>query len=159
MIQVLICVDSKSVLNSLKSFNMRERGELVTEITHVIHFLSTRGTSVNFCWVPSHCGFPANEWADRTAKKGAQSKNNAIKIEIPLSLHEGYCLLEKACWNQLDLLLQNCYYPRKNTKFKACSSTDRHNDRVFSSLIYRLRLDALKTKFSRNVSCVCGDQI
>ena len=31
--------------------------------------------------------------------------------------------------------------------------------RTISSLIYRLKLDALKTKFVKTVRCVCGDKI
>ena len=67
--QILICVDSKSVLYALKSLSMKIRGEMIHEISHLVHVLSLNGSAI--CWVPSHCGLLYNNWADRAAMAGA----------------------------------------------------------------------------------------
>ena len=47
-----------------------------------------------------HTGIFHNELVDRDAKIGAHNVGQSIKAMIPLSLHKGYSLLEKACWNR-----------------------------------------------------------
>ena len=66
-VQILVCVDSKSVLNALESLNMRVRAEIVIEISHIIHFLAVKGTIIDFCWIPSRCEIFHNELVDRAA--------------------------------------------------------------------------------------------
>ena len=41
-VQVLVCVKSKSVLNTLESLNMRVTAETVIKINHIIHFVVVR---------------------------------------------------------------------------------------------------------------------
>ena len=60
------------MLNDLESLNMMVRAEIVIELSHIIHFLAVRGTIIDFCWIPSHCGIFHNELVDRAAKIGAQ---------------------------------------------------------------------------------------
>ena len=83
--QVLVCVDSKSVLNALESLNMRVRAEIVLGTSHSIHFLAVRGTIIDFCWIVSHCGIFHNELVDRAAKIGVHKLGQLIKVTIPLS--------------------------------------------------------------------------
>ena len=83
--QILFCVDSKSVLQALKLSNTKVRNELIQEIYQLIHFLYIRGSQVDFCWVPSHCGLSANERVDQLAKKAAITEKGLIKINLPLS--------------------------------------------------------------------------
>ena len=54
---VVICVDSKSVLQSLKSWDCNAGTELLFEIKHLIHILRSNNTIISFCWIPSHCKF------------------------------------------------------------------------------------------------------
>ena len=54
IIHALFCVDSEPALRHL---DMKVRGELIGEISHIIHFLFFfRGSTADFCWVPSHSG-------------------------------------------------------------------------------------------------------
>lgn len=39
------------------------------------------------------------------------------------------------------------------------SNSHIHYYRLVSSLVFRLRTNSLKTKFSKNVKCICGQQI
>ena len=52
---------------------MRVRAETVIEKSHSIHYLAVRGTIIDFCWIPSHCGFFHNELVDRADEIGAQN--------------------------------------------------------------------------------------
>ena len=75
IVQVLVglCVESKSVLTALETLNIMVRAEIVIEISPVIHFLAVRGTIIEFCWIPSHCGIFHTELVDRATKTGAQN--------------------------------------------------------------------------------------
>ena len=77
--RILFCVDSKSVLQALKYSDTRVRSELITEIYRMMTFLILRGSSVNFCWIPSHCGLSPNERVYRLAKRGADAINESVK--------------------------------------------------------------------------------
>ena len=166
--QVLFCVDSKSALYSLSSTSYKKHCNIVSEICHLIHRLSLVGTNVNFCWVPSHLGFLSNEWADRAAKKGANSGRGSSAFICPLSISEIYRLLERETRNHIKIL---------HNDFDSTSETSRMNiynfHNVFSeyshyrisrlrqivSLVYRIKLNAFKTKFVKGIRCCCGREI
>ena len=78
LFSVLFCVDSKA----LKNEDNRERCDIIFEIKYLIHCLIMKGSCVDFCWVPSHCGILHNELADRAAKKGALNTPNSTLISI-----------------------------------------------------------------------------
>ena len=61
ILQILFCVDSKSVLQALESSKLQIRSEMILEINHLIHSLSLRGTDITFCWIPSHSSFHYND--------------------------------------------------------------------------------------------------
>ena len=92
----LFCVYSKSVLHALKNLDMKVRGELLAEISHIVYFLFLRtGAAVDFCWVLSRRVILDNGRADKLGKESAlNSKDSEVK-NIPLSLQEGYHFLEK----------------------------------------------------------------
>ena len=178
---LLFCVDSKSVLQSLESINPKNRIEIITEIKLLIHNLIIRGTTVQFCWIPSHCLIFGNEWADRTARAGARKADGSVVITIPLSLHEGYSLLQRVS-NEFfdktykDSILTKLHKPGSSAKccfnlqLKRFAKHDTllnhafQNRNVnlhlkckkrFKSLFYRLKLNAFQTKFVKNVRCIC----
>ena len=140
IIQAVFCVDSLSVLNALKSSNNTTRPEIILEIQHLIHFLFLKGTVVHFCWVPSHCGIYGNECCDRAAKRGAKEFNSCTKLNVPLSIEENYTLLKDTAWkkykNEIGL-----------PKTKPFGRISMNCSRSASSIIFRLKLDALKTKY------------
>ena len=163
--QVVFCVDSKSVLQTLNSSNANTRAEMVLEIKHLVHYLILRGTDINFCWVPSHCGIFANDWVDREAKKGAKNDDNSVTVKsFPPSIQEGYRLLEKEASIKF---LQSTLYKSTISPFKKrhiessfnLTLTSHFNQRLFTSLVFRFRLNALKTKYCQNVKCICGHNL
>ena len=165
---ILFCVDSKSVLHALRNSNFNVRKDLITEISHLVHFLILRGSSVTFCWVPSHCGICFNERADRLAKCGAMYKNDTLGINVSLSLHEGYSLIQNACWKHFRKKLRDFGYLCGNHNnqtlifdnvLNSHKNLGLYNRRNTLSLVYRFKLNAFKTKFSKNVNCICGDKI
>ena len=166
--QVVICVDSKSVLYTLNSTNTKTRTEMVLEIKHLVHSLILRGTNVNFCWVPSHCGIFANEWVDRAAKKGAKNSDSSMNVQpLSLSIQEGYSLLEKESYTKFIQSIQNkCGKCTKSslkkhsiTNILNLTSTSNFYSRIVTGLFFRFRLNALKTKYSKNVKCICNDDL
>jgi len=47
-LNIVLCVDSKSVLCTLNSLNENTRLEMITKIKHVVHLLARNGTGVIF---------------------------------------------------------------------------------------------------------------
>ena len=74
----VICVDSKSVLCALKSWNCKMRGDIFYEVKYLIHCIMYKGIGIEFCWVPSHCGLYWNETSDKLAKQGAMKNMSEI---------------------------------------------------------------------------------
>ena len=142
-ISIAICVDSQSVLQSLKNNNPNERPEIIFEIQYNINTLINKGTIVTFCWVPSHCGLKYNEWADQAAKQGAK---NVYSTEINLiySLREKYHILEQKF--------------KKPLKSNTLVQTGGYTRRI-SSLAYRLYLNAWRTKYCKDIFCTCSERI
>ena len=91
-------VDSKSVLQSLDSFNINTRPDLMYEIYHLLYCLSLKGTIIDFCWIPSHCGINGNEMADRAARKGTKRSDRFLDLNIPKFADDYYTILEKTAW-------------------------------------------------------------
>ena len=138
---VVVCVDSKSVLQALQSKNIRNRSDLVLDILHMVHSLIINGTMIHFCWIPSHTGISNNEWADKLAKQGAKAeRKNRQHINIPLSAQE------------------MCNIIKRKTNITCKFNTNVHIHkglpRSVSSLAYRLCLNSWKTKYCA-VKCIC----
>ena len=155
---ILFCVDSKSVLQTLETMKLHIRSEMVIEISHLIHILSLRGSKITFCWIPSHCSDHYNDVADRAAKRGAKNIQNSQNIQLSLSLQECYSLVD----NYTRKMLQDKHKKYDNNfmnfdinKIKAQFNTGRK----IQSLMFKWKLDAFKTKYNRNVFCLCGNQI
>ena len=66
----VILSDSLSGLQSLSQFYPSD--PLAQEILLRVTALDREGTSVSFCWIPSHVGIHGNERADRAANHAAQ---------------------------------------------------------------------------------------
>lgn len=72
--KTIIFSDSKSALQTLEKFpfKMKPYYPIVFEIRKKLSLCSSRGLSVIFSWVPSHCGIRGNEKADQLAKEAVQ---------------------------------------------------------------------------------------
>jgi ribonuclease HI/exonuclease III len=141
---ILLCVDSKSVLLALQNWDCKIRRDLIFEIKALIHFIQSHGVGINFCWIPSHCGILGNEVADALAKQGAQNSiSTNVKIMLKKSHHELITILINkmiSTFFQIKHEIINC--PRK-----------------ISKLIYKFRLNSWCTKFSENVYCCCYNKL
>jgi ribonuclease HI len=141
---ILICVDSISVLKSIQNWNCKIRTEMIFDIKYLIHEIRTAGIGIDFCWVPSHCGIFGNEIADRLAKQGAMKNVNEIENNnLKMSYHEHISLIERNIYSKfIEKYIPILNYPR-----------------YISILIYKLRLNTWKTKFSREIKCICQNNI
>ena len=141
---ILICVDSQSVLQSLKNNTPKERSEIIFEIKSIINVLINNGIFVNFCWVPSHCGIKHNESADHAAKQGANNVNSQT-IDIAYSLQEKYHIIDK-------------FVVTNKSKSNMLTLAKGFKRRI-SSLAIRLHLNAWTTKFCKDIYCTCKEAI
>ena len=136
----VICVDSKSVLCALKSWNCQMRGDIFYEVKYLIHCIMYKGIGIEFCWVPSHCGLYWNEISDKLAKQGAMKNMSEVSSNnLLLSSHEINSLLKKTVYKQTE---------KSKLAIPSCS-------RYLARVIYKLRLNSWNTKYSQNVTCVC----
>ena len=142
---------------------MKVRAELIIEISQLIHVLSLRGTKITFLWIPSHCGFYFSDLVDAAAKLGAKRSEVAYVLQLPYSLQECYSILMKTYRNHISL---------KDVKFES-----RHNEmrclykfannmnnnpyciRNVLSSICRWKINAFRTKYVTNCTCICGNAL
>lgn len=163
--KVVLCVDSKSVLTSIKNVKLNIRPEMVFEIVNLVHLLSNRHIEITFFWVPSHCGLYYNEKVDILAKKGAKRHLDSHFLDIFKSIHECYSLIEKEQSSKFQLL------EKENGSFglhkaiitisgilKECDNNIFRRRKVLS-LMCRWKLNCFKTRYVQNVYCICGHNI
>ena len=143
--QVVICVDSKSVLQSLESWNSKTRSDLIYEIKFQVHLLQSKGINVTFFWVPSHVGIYGNEIADKLAKKGAEKTDASVRtLELKLSRSE--------------LCSKISQHFKKSTSKDSQESYMPYNcERSIAKIIFKMRLNAWSTKYSKDVRCICSE--
>ena len=102
----VICVDSKSVLCALKSWNCKMRGDIFYEVKYLIHCIMYKGIGIECCWVPSHCGLYWNEISDKLAKQGAMKNMSEVSSNnLLLSSHEINSLLKKTVYKQTKVIV------------------------------------------------------
>ena len=106
--------------------------------------------------------------ATSTTKKGASNDGESKVLHIPLSIEEGYRLLEETSINKfLRLHQQRKQSPNSIPGRKSVLKEIHHlkihanafKERKLKSLFFRIRLNAFITKFSKNVKCMCGGYI
>ena len=161
--RIAMLVDSKSVLQSLDYVRTKTRPDLVDELYYLFYCLSLKGTVVDLCWIPSHCGIKGNEMADRAARRGAKRSEQFLDFIISKSTSDYYRLLEIAAWERCNTnadgkKVLKTRFAIALVKGKLLNS-NLHYLRLVTSLIFRLRTNSLKTKFSKDVNCICGQHI
>ncbi|XP_018360462.1 PREDICTED: uncharacterized protein LOC108759488 [Trachymyrmex cornetzi] len=72
-----IITDSKSVLKAVKSFRNPTNNYLIPLIRSVLEEAESKGTEINFIWIPSHRGISGNEKADQLAKRAIRQESQA----------------------------------------------------------------------------------
>ena len=161
--KIAMLVDSKSVLQSLDYVKTNTRPDLVYEIFYLLYCLSVKGTVVDFCWVPSHCGIKGNEMADRAARRGAKRSEQSLDFIISKSTNDYYRLLEIAAWERCNTNTNGKKLLKKRFSFALVKgkllNSNMHYFRRVTSLSFRVRTNSLKIKFSKDVNCICGQRI
>jgi len=71
-----IVTDSKSSLQSIRRFNFKTKNNILASIYNQLEELGKRGKSLDLVWVPSHCGLPGNEEADRAANEAGKREQS-----------------------------------------------------------------------------------
>ena len=142
MYQIVFCVDSLSVLQSLNNWDCKNRSDLIFDILFQINVLKLNGVNVEMIWIPSHVGIYGNEVADNLAKQGTILDNSVKKYHLSLSSRE-ICVLF------------NTFSKKDLHKSNIISSTS-SIPRSIMNIIMKLRLNSWATKFSKNISCCCS---
>ena len=163
--QIVICVDSKSALNSLQNNFNKQRVNLIHEIQKLTSDLIQSGIDISFFWIPAHVNIHGNETADKAAKEGAKNSIASTKVILPLSIHEYKCEINRHMKNKfIEILKSNkTFYSSHCIKFLPSINPRSiwqaaSNPRLssISSLMCKLRLNALTTKYANNVVCCCN---
>ncbi|KYN00602.1 Gag-Pol polyprotein [Cyphomyrmex costatus] len=81
---VTIVSDSKSVLQSLNGHLNPTNNYLIPLIKSVLEKAQSKGTNIQFIWVPSHSGITGNEKADQLAKRAIR-KGIEPNFKVPYS--------------------------------------------------------------------------
>jgi len=141
---------------------------MIQEIQHLIHLILNKEEHLTFLWIPSHCNIFGNDKVDSLAKKGAQNLDNATSMPLKLDIHEIVFLINKTNKNKIIRLHQNS----NSTYSKLCASdinsinpstlwktkTD-HRSFILNSVISKIRLNSLKTKYTKHIACTCGAKL
>ena len=165
---VLLCVDSKAAISSINNSNNKYRVQMIQEIQYLIHQIIYKNYSLTFIWMPSHCNILGNEKVDKLAKKGAQNHANSIFISYKHDFHEYSYLINNSIKNEV-----KSYHNHSTSAYSqicvinpdSINPTDiwkhRSNHKSYSSnsIISRLRLNALKTKYVHSIKCNCGSPL
>ena len=74
--KVAIISDSKSVLQALNRGGSNNRNSMQLLVLKLCHAIITKGSKLDFLWVPSHTNIRGNEDADKAAKQGTEELNS-----------------------------------------------------------------------------------
>jgi ribonuclease HI len=157
---VLVCVDSKSVLSAIRHMSMKVRPEMVIEICQLIHSLSIQGTDITFCWLPSHCNIYYNDKADIAAKKGAKESDCSISLNVALSLTECNGKVDNFVWKEFQKQINHsnngCFKHSIRKVCKCFSKSGKTIPRSLQTIMCRWKLDGFRTKYVKEVTCICN---
>ena len=165
---ILFCVDSKATLISLQNISSKFRSHMIQHIQNLIHTIINNNINITFLWIPSHCNIHNNDKVDLLAKLGAQNHESATPILIKHDLHEYYFALN----NVFKKEILNLHKLSNSTYSKFCVTSTHaisplqiwnrsSNIKPYPvlSLINKLRLNSLKTKYLQSIKCICGHQL
>ena len=157
--KMILFVDSKSALQAIQSFNLKTRPDLIIEIRHLIHSIFSHNLTLCLSWIPAHVGILGNESADKSAKKGVSNSSDATTITVPLSTSELNHLLERTSWQRLRERSESRYKKINPHSFNHniyITSPSLFTIRSVQCIFFRIHLNAIRTKFCKNVYCTCG---
>jgi ribonuclease HI len=77
----IFAAEATAVIRALQSDDETyKRHFLINKIEKIWRNLSEVGKTVQFCWIPSHCGIGGNEMADKLAKSSLSNCDKIVKI-------------------------------------------------------------------------------
>ena len=141
-IDVCRFVDSRSVLQSLQTWDCGVRTDLIFEIKYLIHLLRLRNLGIVLWWVPSHCGIYWNDYVDKLAKRGASNQYPSKICHSSISYNEFKTRIKTNFKSKTKDAISPLYLPKR-----------------ISTLLLKLRLNKWRTKFIKEVKCSCGEYI
>ena len=166
--KILICSDSKAAIMAIKNAVNKKRTALIMEIKDCIHYILDNNITITFFWIPSHCDILHNETVDKYAKKAASNATGSETLSLFLDYHEYHSLIDKIISEQFN----NALMSSNNHYTTHCLSPDLHNriincqldplsqsNRASYSTMAKLRLNALRTKYTHNILCKCGAEV
>ena len=109
-----IFCDSKSVLQSIESFNSKH--PIIFKNLEWLFLIQKRGKIINFCWVPAHVDITGNERADRLAKEAAV---NSIPRPYPIPSSDFIPAIAK----EIRELWQFCWDLELNNKMREITTS------------------------------------
>ena len=107
----VIVTGSYSVLQALVSKKIGKHAVL-DEILILHHALNVSGLLIHFIWVPSHCGIPGNEIADRLTKVVFRFDPEINDVEIRK-------IDAKLSYSELKLIIRQVSSEKWNTYYKS----------------------------------------
>ena len=154
--RVIIFTDSLSSIKALQGRN-NNRKDLLAEIRLWLHQIKAKGTDISLVWIPSHVGIRGNDMADQAAKDAALG-HSAMRTQINLSITEASGILRNSAFREWDMELKAYaeHSSRDGCRVKGGLFPPIHIPTL--SLIWRLRTEAIRTKFNP-VNCPCGETI
>lgn len=157
----VLFVDSKSVLQTLEGCLTNTRPDIVYEIYYLLYCLSMSGTSVSFCWIPSHCNIYGNELADKYAKRAASKNSYFSTLHIHPSIKDLYTCIVNTSFKKTYKNMSDRSYHLKLLRYikRKLYNSSPYYYRQISSTTFRLIMNSFKTKFSNNITCICGEKI
>jgi ribonuclease HI len=156
LLQAVIISDSKSSLQALEN-PQQNRHDLLLECLHMLSQLRSRGTEVEFVWVPSHTEVRGNEVADRAAKHATKLPDITYNIghtksEICAILRQGILSKWKNVFKEKAELKS---WPACNSVAyvapDSCTTTE-------LELYHRLKSGYIKHHVAP-AECVCGEEL
>ena len=149
----VICTDSMSLVQALKSNNWKDNNELLMRIKSQLQLINNTPTVL---WVPSHCGIVGNERADVLADEGAKMSQEGI----PVSHAIVKARIKRKKWDVSHPRGVEMYKGRRSPRFDIEKKWPRDVRRLFSRLrtdhakelaYYRYLIDK-----EEDPACVCG---
>ena len=157
---IVIITDSKSSIFAIRK--IYPENCIVQEIHTKLH---ASGKTFHLCWVPSHCGIPGNERADRLAKETSENLTVITHVKLPRSdLKATVKSKTKEAWRREWANIQDNKKLREITDSLTELPNSNCSDREWQIILCRLRIGHSRltqsyhmTRSARPRCDFCGD--
>ena len=126
--RVLVCTDSRSLVDALKHVTWKDRDYWIIKIQQELPLVNCH---VVLLWIPSHCDVDGNEKADKLAKAGS----SAAQTNVPVSIKIRKAKIKNIKWQPSHPRATTIYGDKRSPKLEI----ERRWSRKIRSLYARLR--------------------